>query len=146
MNRRELLTTAAASVMLPDAANIEGQRQASHPDAELIAACDRYLRIQRAWAAYCDAMFGDGDLPAYTPGEEMLDPLPGLVEQIVALPAKTAEGHLARARCAAYCWMPGAPVCQDDPNGAPEDRFNAAAMRDLVAMERGPKPSRKGVA
>ncbi len=133
MNRRNLLTAAAASVMLPGAVNANGKTLLA-PDAELMAVCADYLRIQRAFEAYFDTLPGDieNDDPAWS----MLEPVPALVERIVSLRAITPEGHLARGRCLVTHYLPGYPGCQDDPEGATEDRFKAAILRDLVQMER----------
>ena len=140
MNRRDLLPAAAASLMLPaGAVKAEGisiTGISSHPDAALLAACAEYLRIQRDFEAYYDTLSGDMDRDDAC-GSAMLEPLPGLVDQIVSLHATTADGFTARARCGAFHWLPQARVCQDDPEGAPEDRMKAAGMRDFVAMERG---------
>ena len=137
MNRRNLLTTAAATVMLPSAVKAAEYGQVAHPDADLIIACNEYLRIERAWSAHCEAV-GERDIEDDDPALAMLEPLPALVEQIVALRATTAEGHLARARCMAFAFLPGHSACQDDPEGATEDRLEAAMLRDLTRMERGP--------
>ena len=72
------------------------------------------------------------------PGLAILGPAPALVEVIVALPAITAEGHLARARCMAFYYLFGHSGCRDNPEGAAEDRFKSALLRDLATMERGP--------
>ena len=133
MNRRSLLTGGTASVLLPGAAKAAVVQP--HPDADLIAACTEFLRIQRAWDAYAQA--NPGDIEADDPNVVMLEPLPALVEQIVALRATKAEGHLARARCMAFPYLPGHSACHENPKAAEEDRFEAAQLRDLVAMERG---------
>ena len=137
MNRRSLLTATVASVMLPGAVKAEGrghvQGSDKTPDAALIAACNEYLSINQAWSTYCSTRC---DIELGDPGLTMLEPLAALVEQIVVLRATTAEGHLARARCKAFYWLPEADVCKDDPAGAAEDRFEAAELRDLIAMER----------
>ena len=138
--RRALLGGAIGLAVVPAVAQAEGVTvtvmPSSHPDAELIAACTEYLHIQRAFEAYYEALPGDRERDDAC-GSAMLDPLDSLVERIVAARAVTAEGHMARAQCAAFHWIPGARVCQDDPDGASEDRFIAAGLRDLVAMERG---------
>ena len=105
------------------------------PDGDLIASCSEFLRIQREFDTYSNT-FPDG-VEADDPGLAMLDPVPALVERIVGLRAITAEGHLARARCIAFPYLPQFRGCRDDPKMAPEDRFKAAERRDLVAMERG---------
>ena len=107
-----------------------------HPDADLIAACTEYLRIQRAFEAYYDTL--PGDIEDGDPGIAIVSQAPALVEAIVALRATTAEGHLARARCMSFFYLPAHSACRDNPEGAVEDRFEAALLRDLVAVERGP--------
>ena len=104
----------------------------SSPDADLLAACADYLRIQRAF----DAIVVAGDVENDDPRLSMLDPLPALVERIVKLKATTAEGHVARARCMTCHYLAHHPIAQDDPDGAAEDRFQAALYRDLIAQER----------
>ena len=105
------------------------------PDADLIAACDRFLAIQREFEAYYDTL--PGDMEDDDPAWAMLDPLPELEGQIVTLRAVTAEGHFARARCAAFSYLPHHPSCQDSPDAPRETRFKAAGLRDLVHAERG---------
>ncbi len=104
--------------------------------ADLITACSEYLRIQREFEAYYDTL--PGDIEVGDPGLSILSQAPVLVEVIVAWRATTAEGHLARARCMAFFYLPSNSACRDNPEGAAEDRFEAALLRDLVAMERGP--------
>jgi hypothetical protein len=103
------------------------------PDAELIAACDQYLSIQRALAAAYDALGADmdNDDPAWA----LLDPASELEEKIVALHAQTAEGHFARARCVAFFHLSTHRDCQDDPEDDREDRWRAANLRDVVRLE-----------
>ncbi len=104
-----------------------------NPDAELMAACDQYLSIQRAFAAAYDALGADidNDDPAWV----LLDPASELEEKIVALRAQTAEGHFARARCEAFFYLPKHRGCQDDPEAGREDRWRAANLRDVVRLE-----------
>ena len=106
-----------------------------HPDAELIAACEDYLRIERAFEVASNAL--DDDVKAGDPAWATLDPIPALENKIVALRATTAEGITARARCMAFTYMPGHTGLLDNPDMAAEDRFRAALMRDLVRLERG---------
>ena len=135
MNRRHLLTAAAAGAMLPGAVKADVAGQIAPPDAALIAACTEFLRIQRAFEAYYDML--PGDMAKDDPHAAMLEPLDGLADRIVALRATTAEGHLARARCAAFHYLSHHRLTQDDPDGAFETRFEAAGLRDLVHWERG---------
>ena len=136
--RRGLLGGAAVLAAAPVAsASVPTQ---AHPDADLLAACNEFLRIQREFEAYYDTL--SEDMEEGDPGLTILNPVPGLVERIVALRATTADGHLARARCRAFPCLPQARACQDDPEAATEDRFTAAELRDLVAMERGAVISR----
>ncbi len=134
--RRNLLTAAAASMMLPCAAiGSNVQLPDIHPDVDLIAACDRFLAIQREFEAYYETL--PGDMEDDDPAWAMLDPMPELEERIVSLQAVTAEGHFARARCAAFFYLSHHPSCQDNPDAPREMRFRAAALRDLVHAERG---------
>jgi hypothetical protein len=102
------------------------------PDAELIAACEDYLRIQRAFEAVCVSL--PGNMPDDHPAHQMLDPLPELEERIVALRAVTADGFLARARCAAFFFRLSHSACQDDPEEGCDCRFTAAILRDAVRL------------
>ena len=133
--RRGLLGSAAVLAAAPavSAATLPPQH---HPDAGLIAACTEYLLIQRAFEAYYDTL--PGDIEDGDPGIAILSQAPALVEAIVATRAITPEGHLARARCMSFFYLPAHPACRDNPEAAMEDRFEAALLRDLVAMERGP--------
>jgi hypothetical protein len=110
-------------------------RAETSPDAELIAACNEFLRIHREYEAACEAL-GEEDMEPNDPSHEMLNPVPALVGKIVALRAVTAEGFLARARCAAFSYLPTHPSCQDDPKSATDDRLMAALMRDAVRLNR----------
>lgn len=78
MNRRNLLTTAAASVMLPGAVKAEGisvtGTPSVHPDADLIAACAEYRRIQWAFEAYYDTL-PRGNIDDDDPAWAMLEPV-----------------------------------------------------------------------
>ncbi len=131
--RRRLLGGIAAVATTAAAA---AQSSAAEPtDSELVSACTEYLRVQRAFEAYCSA--APGDMQRDDPGFKLLDAAPDLAEKIVVLHATTAEGHLARLRCWALPYAPGARDCLDDPEAAREDRFLAAATRDLVSLERG---------
>ena len=106
-----------------------------HPDAELLDACNDFLRIQRAFSAAYDALGGKNMEPD-DPAHELLDPVPELTERIVALRATTAEGFLARVQCAAFFNLPAHRSCQDNPDAGSEDRFMAAIMRDGVLLNR----------
>ena len=105
-----------------------------HPDAELISACNEFLRIQRA---YTDAYVALGkDMEPDDPAHDLLNPVPALADKIVNLHASTSDGFLARARCAAFFYLPAHPSCQDDPDGGDDDRFMAAILRDAVRLNR----------
>ena len=106
-----------------------------NPDAELIAACKEFLRIQRAFSAAYEALGGKNMEPD-DPAHDLLDPIPELTERIVALRATTAEVFLLRAQCAAFFYLPKHRSCQDDPNEGSDDRFIAALMRDAVRLNR----------
>ena len=105
------------------------------PDAELIAACNEYLRIERGFEAIYVTI--DGNMPDNHPALDLLDPIPELVEKIVSLRATTTEGIAVLARCMALKFRANHADCQDDPDGAEEDRLQAALMRSLVALEMG---------
>ena len=104
-------------------------------DADLIAAGGEYLRIQREFEAYFITL--DGDMEDNDPHWAILDPLPELRDKIATLRATTAEGFYARARCVAFHYTPEHKGCLDHPDGAAEDRFKAANLRDMVRAERG---------
>ena len=131
--RRNLLGHAAG---IASAIGIVRHASAAPPDQDLVAACNDYLRIQRKWSAYC-ASLGDKDIEADDPSLAILEPLPSLVERIVALRATTADGHAARAQCMTFAFLPTAMICRDNPDGAAEDRFESAMYRDLVRAEMG---------
>ena len=109
-----------------------------HPDTALLAACGEYLRIQWEFEDYYAAHAGENGLDKFDPIWAIFDPKNALVEQIIALPATTAEGCIARARCMAIEYLPQCKECQDNPNAAEMDRFEAAFLRDLVSMKRSP--------
>ena len=132
-----VLASAAAAVVagsLPVAARVETAPPVETP---LIAACNEYLRINRAFEAYYIAHETADGLDDEDPGWAMLDPLPGLTETIATSRAVTAEEHLARAKCITFCFLPHAQICQDDLDGAEEDRFKSAMYRDLVWPDHG---------
>ncbi len=138
--RRDFLAFTAGAVaartVLPVAARAEGVGGSPilNPDAELIAACQDYLRLQRTWDAYCSNI--PGDIEEDDPGYAMLEPLAELRERIVSMRATTQEGFLARARCRAWVFLPGTAQCQPDQYTGDDDRMLAAELRDLVALER----------
>ncbi|WP_158743981.1 hypothetical protein [Acidisphaera sp. L21] len=141
--RRNILVAAASALTIrvaPQAAAYTkartGAAPAQHSDAELIALCGEYLRVQWEFEAYCVAL--GRDVESDDPGVAMLDPADGLVDQIVALTAHTLEGITARGRCMAYHFLPKHPACRDDLEGSASDRFQAALLRDLVQMQRMP--------
>ena len=104
-------------------------------DTELIGACHEYLRIQRELEAYYVTL--DGDMEGDDPHWAILNPVPGLRDKIATLRATTAEGFYARARCVAFHYLPEYKGCLDQPDGAAEDRFTGANLRDMVRAERG---------
>jgi hypothetical protein len=96
-------------------------------DAELIGAYNEFLRIEQAYeAAY--VVLGGRNMVSDDPAHAMLDPIPELRERIVPLRAVTAEGFLARARRAAFFFLPHHDACQDDPDSGAEDRFRATCL------------------
>jgi hypothetical protein len=129
--RRETRADRAESV-----ANIGGllnSEETLRPDAQLIEACNEFLRIERAYEAACQAL-GDKDIEPDDPANAMLAPVEALTEKIVALRAVTADGFLARARCAAFFYRPEHSACQDDPEEGCDSRFMAAILRDAVRL------------
>ncbi|GAB0119899.1 hypothetical protein [Acidisoma sp. 7E03] len=106
-----------------------------NPDAELIAACDEFLRRQRQFSAISAAL--PGDVREDDPAWAILDPIPELTERIVKLRASTPEGFFARAQCGAYFYLPGHRVSWDNPDASLDERCGAASMRDLIRLERG---------
>ena len=136
-SRRGLLAGSGVGAILAGigVAPAAAQPVQRHPDADLIAACNDFLRLQRAFEAHYATL--SGDMEENDPAWDILDPMADLEEKIVRLRAVTAEGHLARAQCVAFSYLPHHRVCQDDPEAAREDRFQAACMRDLIHMERG---------
>ena len=104
------------------------------PDAGLIAACNEYLRIQREFEGHFVSL--PGDIEDDDPAWAILDPLPGLRDRIAGLRARTPNGYFARLSCMAFHHLPSADACRDDPEGATEDRFRAANLRDAVAVVR----------
>ena len=131
-DRRNLLTSAAAVMLLPRAVEAG---VVPHPDAELIAACRDYIRIQREFEAYYDTL--PSDIEADDHGVAIIRSVDELGGKIIALRAVTAEGYAARAKCVAWHYLPNHRSCQDNPDYGFEDRFMAAGMRDLVADVRG---------
>ena len=134
--RRRLLAGVASVAIAGGVLPVASGHAAEHPDAKLIAVCAEHRRIHWAFEAYYDTL-PDGNIDDDDPAWAMLDPVDALVEQIVALRATTAEGHLARGRALAFHYLPHHPSLQDDPDGAFSDRAQAAALRDLVSIERG---------
>ena len=136
--RRNLLTAAAASVMAALRRNRVGCPSPGHsPRAELIAACNEYIRIQREFEAYYNTPAGRhrGRRPWAWP---FWTPSTNSARRSSRSGAVTAEGHVARAKCVAWHYLPNHRSCQDDPEYGFEDRFMAAGMRDLVAdVQRG---------
>jgi len=65
---------------------------ARSPDANLLAACDRYFALDRHFASY-----GDEDIDENDPA---LPEWPNVIDKIAVLPAVSLEGHIARARVA----------------------------------------------
>jgi hypothetical protein len=122
----------AARTVLPMAAQAE---TVQHPDANLIGACDEYVRLQQKFETRLAAL--PGDIPDDDPAWSILDPIDDLKDKIATLQATTPEGHFARARCIAFHHMPYAAACQDRPDDPGEDRFRAANLRDAVRVVRG---------
>lgn len=139
-SRRTLLRGASAAVLgsvavapLGAHAALTGPSPAS-PDADLIAACEEWLRIQAAFARHVASL--PGDIPDDDPAWRILERKDVLEERIITARAATAEGQLLRLRVAVALWAPNAPCFCDDPNAAFEDRLRSATLRDAKALER----------
>ena len=129
MNRRNLLTAAAASVMLPSAVMAGKDGQIAHPDAELLAACAEFDRLERGYLALG---FGyDEETPegASIEAEQsrLAEEQELLVDRICELRAVTREGQAARARSLAL-WDAELMKPQYDIAG----RLTQAIVRDLI--------------
>jgi hypothetical protein len=106
----------------------------SNPDAELISACDEYLRRKNEFSAMWVSV--PGDVPEDHPSWAILDPIDDLTTKIINLPATTAEGYHARGRCAAFNYLPTHSALLDNPDLSEDNRFQAANLRDLVMASR----------
>ena len=131
MNRRHLLTGAAASVMLPGAAMSDVRTSDIGADAELIAMAERFIADEQAIRDWpCGA---DGNLP-----EEFYDAVvaqDALSSQMGALRATTVEGVAARARCLAAHNLEY-DFAMDDADTA-TGRLVHYLMRDAAALSAG---------
>ena len=138
MNRRHLLTAAAASVVLPGAVKAEGISVTGiptpHPDADLLALADRFIVHEQIIRAMpCNAVPGT---PAAVQEEAEQRQIFGfkhaLIMQLGDLRATTADGVAARARCLAIHNSDGA-FAMDDPN-TDTGRLLRYLMRDAGAL------------
>ena len=134
MNRRHLLTAAAASVMLPGAVMASEGGQIACPDAELIAVCAEFDRLELA--ALATFQGHEPGSPEDEAAEAERDRLSAaqepLVERMCELRAVTREGHVARARSLAL-WDAELMKLQHDIAG----QFTQAIVRDLLDKEAG---------
>ena len=138
MNRRNLLSAAAASVMLPGVVKAEGisitGMPSPHPDADLLALVERFIAHEQIIQAMpCDAVPGT---PAASQEEAEQRQIFGvkhaLIMQLGDLRATTADGVAARARCLAIHNSDGA-FAMDDPN-TDTGRLLRYLMRDAGAL------------
>jgi hypothetical protein len=138
MNRRNLLSAAAASVMLPGVVKAEGisitGMPSPHPDADLLALVERFIAHEQIIRAMpCDAVPGT---PAADQEEAEQRQIFGvkhaLTMQLGDLRATTADGVAARARCLAIHNSDGA-FAMDDPN-TDTGRLLRYLMRDAGAL------------
>ena len=136
MNARRRTLAAGAAFLAAAFAGNASARPSKAPsenaDAELIALCAEYLRIQAAFEAYLVRL--GRDVEDDDPGWATLDAANDLVVRITELRASTPAGHVARLRCAAFHRLPEG--YRDDPNTSPEERFQEAALRDLAYFDR----------
>ncbi len=136
--RRNLLTTAAASLGLPGAvitsseyARPLGILPDLRPDAELIAMAERFIVDEQAIRDWpCSA---DGNLPPEFNNAVMAQGV--LASQMGALRATTAEGVAARARCLAAHNLE-LDFAMDDPDTV-TGRLVHYLMRDAAALSVG---------
>ena len=138
MNRRNLLTAAAASVVLPGVVAAEGTHHAVHPDADLLVLAERFIAHERAIQAMpCDAVPGAAaaDLEDVEQ-RRMIDVQHALTLQLGALRATTADGIAARARCLAVHNADGA-FSMEHPNTT-TGRLLRYLMRDAEVVS-GPE-------
>ena len=138
MNRRNLLSAAAASMMLPGVVKAEGisitGMPSPHPDADLLALVERFLAHEQTIQAMpCNAVPGT---PAAVQEEAEQRQIFGfkhaLIMQLGDLRATTADGVAARARCLAIHNSDGA-FAMDDPN-TDTGRLLRYLMRDAGAL------------
>ena len=136
--RRNLLTAAAVSVMLPGVVKAEGISITGipdpHPDADLLALVDRFVAHEQTIQAMpCNAVPGT---PAAVQEEveqrQIFGVKHALIMQLGDLRATTADGVAARARCLAVHNSDGA-FAMDDPN-TDTGRLLRYLMRDAGAL------------
>lgn len=119
--RRFLLTLAPAAAVAPASA-------AAHPDAELLAACDRYCAAHAAYAARLEAA-GDDDDAWDAAGEASWPELDAAAEAMNAFRATTLAGLTARAITLAEC---SPALLRGDLDT--EEQQIADLLRDLLAI------------
>ena len=134
MNRRNLLTTAAASVMLPGTVAVGQVGQPASPDADLIALAERFIQHERAIQDWpCDALPGTPEDAVQEANQSrMCDVQHAMAIQLGTLRATMAEGIAARARCLAVHNADGA-FSMEDPNTT-TGRLLRWLMRDANAL------------
>ena len=131
--RRTFLTSTAAvaagSVLSAAAVPASG---AVSPDAELIAACAEFSRLDREFGQTdfgADPFSSEAD-HAEAEQDRICRLMDEVSDRIVAFRATTSEGHQARARCL-LSWAPELA----DERGCMAWRMRAAVLRDLAGSE-----------
>lgn len=126
MNRRHLLTAAAASVTLPGVTMADGAGQSASPDADLVRLCAEHIVNRDAFnASSCDA---DDDEPlwvAYCRTKRA----------ITASQPQTLDG--LRAKALAAKTEATLPNGTEDPEGTPAATWAWSIVNDLVAGRAG---------
>lgn len=103
-------------------------------DAELIALCEAFDRLQRTWSDYHDG----GAHPIEDDNERAiaLAPLEAQQASIAALTWATKARTLAGAQAKAQSWVLLSPDILDG-DGCWDERFRASILRDLARGRRG---------
>ena len=135
--RRNLLSAAAASVMLSGAVRAMGQYVQApdiHPDAELLDACAAYQAMEASrpipigQAEECGTLECDEHEAAQ---EAITECANEMVHDLADRPAVTREGMQAKAR-AILLWDGGNSL-KGEPDDYSGDRLMASLLRDLLA-------------
>lgn len=129
-SRRGLLAGAAA-LAAPVAAAAASTVPAvvAHPDTELIGLCETWRERMAAFDRACDRL---GNVPDGDPAWRLVDDAEALEDRILAIRPVTAEGYVARLRCAAAQYLPGAEMLDDDEGTEFCERVERATLRHLL--------------